>query len=93
MTICLFIAIGIGRSFLRPLLSNFTINPVSPVPYIQCDNIGVDIGELTIYVASPGTDWVGYNDFPAIPYYPDTNYLGIVDTSDLSKGFWNAEIY
>lgn len=66
---------------------------IMPAKYQDMNNREYDYDGLTIYYAADGTDWVGYNDFPAVPYEPDPNYLGIRDVNDLSKGFWNAEIY
>lgn len=70
-----------------------SINPVMPAQYQHIDNHSKQIDNVTIYYALEGTDWVGYHDFPAIPYEPDPACLGIVDSNDISKGFWNAEVY
>lgn len=69
------------------------LNIISPAPYQMIEDNSKEVEGVTIYYAREGTDWVGYHNFPAIPYEPFEDSLGIVDPTDLSKGFWNKEVY
>lgn len=63
-----------------------------PAPYQELNNQKSSFEGITVYYPNVGTDWVGYNDFPATPYKLNSEYLGIYDLHDLGKGFWNKKM-